>query len=296
MTILLTGKDGQVGWELKSLLPFGAPLVALSRSELNLEDTDGLRGIVRRLAPSIIINAAAYTAVDHAESQEHLAMRINGIAPGVLAEEARRSDALLVHYSTDYVFDGEKQEPYIEDDVPNPLNVYGRTKLEGERAIAASGCRHLILRTSWVYAARGRNFLTTMVRLARERSALRIVDDQVGCPTWARDIAHATVNLLGASLERGTYHVCAQGVSSWYGFASAIFGSGAFERLGIPPPELEAVSSKDYPTLALRPRNSRLNCDRLSRIGIRLPEWQTSVEKCMSDLLPLIGAGNGKST
>jgi dTDP-4-dehydrorhamnose reductase len=287
LTILLIGKDGQVGWELAELLRPRVPLVCLGRSEADLGDIANLRRSVQSVTPSVIINAAAYTAVDHAESQQQLAMQINGVAPAVLAEEAKRSGALLVQYSTDYVFDGEKAQPYVEDDPPNPLNVYGRTKLEGERAIAAAGCRHLILRTSWVYAARRRNFVLAMLRLARERSSLRVVDDQVGAPTWARDIARATEDLLNRFDDLGPggiYHLCAQGFTSWHGLASAIFQSSALKRLAIRMPHLEAISSDQYPTPARRPKNSRLDCTRLANAGVKLPNWRLSLERCLAEL------------
>ena len=196
MKILLTGRNGQVGWELeRALAPLGE-VVATDRSTLDLADPDAIRRVVREVKPEIIVNAAAYTAVDKAESEPELAMRINGFAPGVLAEEAKRLGALLVHYSTDYVFDGEKATPYVEEDEPNPINVYGRTKLAGERAIQASGCRHLILRTSWVYGARGKNFLLAILRKARDAQELRVVADQVGAPTSVELVARSTLAAL----------------------------------------------------------------------------------------------------
>jgi dTDP-4-dehydrorhamnose reductase len=291
--ILLTGANGQVGWELqRSLAPLGE-LAAFDMAHLDLGDVDSVRRCVRELQPQVIVNAAAYTAVDKAESEPGLARALNAVAPGVLAEETKRLDAILVHYSTDYVFDGEKPEPYTEDDAPNPINVYGRTKLEGERAIAASGCRHLTLRTSWVYASRGRNFLLTMVRLAREQRALRVVDDQIGAPTWCREIADATAALLAraelaAPGAHGLYHLCAGGFTSWFGFARAIFASPELVRLGIEPPVVEPIPSGAYPTPARRPRNSRLDCSRLSsRAGVRLPPWDEALGRCMAEMQPL---------
>jgi dTDP-4-dehydrorhamnose reductase len=288
--ILLTGANGQVGWELqRSLAPLGEVL-ALDRSQLDLADPDGLRQRVRAIAPHVIVNAAAYTAVDRAESEPEAARAINAIAPGVLAEEAHRLDAILVHYSTDYVFDGTKPEPYVESDPPNPLSVYGRTKLEGERAIGASGCRHLTLRTSWVYGARGHNFLLTMLRLARERRSLRVVDDQVGAPTWSREIALATAALLarpelalpGAD---GLYHLTAGGTTSWCGFARAIFASPEMARLGVTPPSVEAIPSSEYPVPARRPANSRLDCGRLfSRAGVRPEAWDAALARCLAEM------------
>jgi dTDP-4-dehydrorhamnose reductase len=289
VTILITGAGGQVGWELRrSLAPLGE-VVALDRSQLDLAQPDTLRERVRQLAPQAIVNAAAYTAVDRAESEPDLARAINAIAPGVLAEEALRLGTVLVHYSTDYVFDGTKTSPYVEDDPTSPLSVYGRTKLEGEHAIGASGCRHLTLRTSWVYGARGRNFLLTMLRLARERRQLRIVDDQIGAPTWCRDIAEATANLLAADLAApgadGLYHLTAGGATSWFGFAQAIFASPEMARLGITPPELEPIPTSAYPTPARRPCNSRLDCGRLAReTGVRLPPWEAGLVGALAEV------------
>jgi dTDP-4-dehydrorhamnose reductase len=288
--ILLTGANGQVGWELqRALAPLGE-VIACDRSQLDLADPDTLRQRVRAIAPQTIVNAAAYTAVDRAESEPDLARTINAIAPGVLAEEAQRLDAVLVHYSTDYVFDGTKPEPYTESDAPNPLNVYGRTKLEGERAIGASGCRHLMLRTSWVYGARGNNFVLTLLRLGRERRQLRIVDDQVGAPTWSREIAQATATLLAqpalaAPGADGLYHLTASGATSWFGFAEAIFESREIGRLGIAFPALEAIPTSAYPTAARRPANSRLDCGQLERrAGIRLAPWDVALARALAEL------------
>jgi dTDP-4-dehydrorhamnose reductase len=286
--ILLTGANGQVGGELvRSLAPLGE-VIGLDRSRLDLSQPDALRETVRAIAPDAIVNAAAYTAVDRAESESDRARAINAIAPGVLAEEAQRLDAILVHYSTDYVFDGTKSEPYVETDPTNPLSVYGRTKLEGERAIGASGCRHLTLRTSWVYGARGHNFLLTMLRLARERQHLRVVDDQIGAPTWSREIAQATAALLAqpelaARGAEGLYHLSASGATSWFGFARAIFGSPEMARLGVAPPALEAISTSAYPTPAKRPANSRLDCSLLERrAGVRLAPWDAALRSALA--------------
>ena len=222
--ILLTGKNGQVGWELqRTLAPLGE-VVVLDRRQLDLSDPDQIRERVREISPDLIVNAAAYTAVDRAEAEPEPAMAVNGTAPGLLAEEAKRIGAAIIHYSTDYVFDGAKTTPYTEEDAPNPLNVYGRTKLAGEQAVQAAGVPHLILRTSWVYGMRGKNFLLTILRLAREREELKIVDDQIGAPTWSRTIAEATAQILtsGAwpvSGASGIYHLTASGSTSWYGFA-----------------------------------------------------------------------------
>jgi dTDP-4-dehydrorhamnose reductase len=281
-----------VGWELqRALAPLGE-IVAVDMAHLDLANSDAVRARVRELRPQIIVNAAAYTAVDRAESEPELARAVNAAAPGVLAEEAKRLDAILVHYSTDYVFDGEKAGPYTEDDTPNPLSEYGRSKLDGERGIAASGCRHLTLRTSWVYGTRGRNFLLTMLQAARVRRALRVVDDQIGAPTWCREIADATAALLArpelaAPGSDGLYHLCAGGITSWFGFARAIFASPELRRLGIDPPVAEPIPSSAYPTPARRPRNSRLDCSRLaSRAGLRLAAWNEALARCMAELQP----------
>jgi dTDP-4-dehydrorhamnose reductase len=257
--------------------PLGA-LVALDRDGLDLADHGSIRARTREVRPSVIVNAAAYTAVDRAEGEPDLASAINATAPGILAEEAKRLGALLVHYSTDYVFDGSKPDPYVEDDVPNPLSVYGRTKLEGERAIQASGCRHLILRTSWVYAARGRNFLLTMLRLAAERPELQVVNDQYGAPTWARDIAAATARLL-ADPPTGLFHLVAGGSTTWHGFATEIVrqtGATAIVR---------AIGTADYPMAARRPANSVLDATKLRMAtGVAIPPWEERLRACLAEV------------
>ena len=290
-TILLTGRDGQVGWELqRSLAPLGQ-LVACGRAELDLASPDSIRTRVREVKPDIIVNAAAYTAVDKAESEPALAAAINGVAPGILAEEARRLGALLVHYSTDYVFDGEKSEPYVENDVPNPLNEYGRSKLAGERAIAAAGCAHLIFRTTWVYAPRGKNFLLTILRLARERDELRIVADQVGAPTSAAAIARATARVIEeAGLwprepgpRWGVYHLTAGGKTSWFGFTQSILDRTAFM---VPArPRLIPIPSSEYPTPARRPRCSVLGCEKFrGRFRFDLAPWDQALDEVITEL------------
>jgi len=274
--ILLTGPTGQVGWELAPRLAALGEVVALDRSALDLADAGVLRARVRDVRPDVIVNAAAYTAVDRAESEPELALAINGVAPGVLAEEAKRLGALLVHYSTDYVFDGTKEGAYVEDDATNPLSVYGRTKLDGERAIRASGCRHLILRTSWVYASRGHNFLLTMLRLGAERPELRVVDDQRGAPTWARDIAGATVTLL-AKPPNGLFHLTAAGETTWHGFACEIM------RLAGRKAVVHRIRSNEYPAAARRPANSLLDNHRLrAAAGIVMPAWDESLTRCLA--------------
>jgi dTDP-4-dehydrorhamnose reductase len=276
LKILLTGRNGQVGWELlKALAPLGE-LTALGRAELDLRDAERIREAVRASNPDVIVNAAAYTAVDRAESERDAAFAVNAGAPGTLAAEAKRSGALLVHYSTDYVFDGAKPAPYVEEDEPNPVNAYGASKLAGERAIAASGCRYLILRTSWVYGPRGANFYLTMLRLARERPELRVVDDQVGAPTSSLAIARATAQLLRPGAH-GLYHLSAAGKTSWCGFARAIL-AGA----GLATP-VTAIRTEDYPAPAKRPRNSRLDCSRLrADFGVALAPWEAGLAEVIN--------------
>ncbi len=288
MRILLTGRDGQIGYELqRSLAPLGE-VVALGRKELDLADAAALRAAVVRHEPDVIVNAAAYTAVDQAEKEPELARAINAEAPGILADAARRIGAALVHYSTDYVFDGTKGAPYVEDDPTHPLGVYGATKVAGEHAIAATGVPHLTLRTSWVYATRGRNFLLTVLRLATEREQLRIVDDQVGAPTWAGDIAAATADVLrkwcgSPSMAEitGIYHLSAGGQTTWYEFARAILaeaGARVLEPRPILAREIVAIRTEDYPTPARRPRYSVLDNTKLARtFDVVLADWRTQL-------------------
>lgn len=284
-TILLTGASGQVGWELRrTLAPLGR-VVALSSAELDLADPDAIRRVAREVRPHLIVNPAAYTAVDKAESEPELAMAVNGIAPGVLAEEAKRMHAMLVHYSTDYVFDGSKPGPYRENDPTSPVSSYGRSKLAGEEAIRAAGLPHLIFRTSWVYGARGKNFMRTLLHLAHERDSLKVVDDQIGAPTWSRMIAEATaLALANGDLEAaaGTYHLTCAGSTSWHGFACAIleeyrirFEASGAPQLRLRPHAIEAIASEQYPTPAKRPANSVLDNGRLARtFGLELPDWR----------------------
>ena len=264
MKILLTGRTGQVGSELRAILH---PAVATDHATLDLADPDAIRQAVRAAKPDVIINAAAYTAVDKAESEAELAMRINGAAPGVLAEEAKRAGALLVHYSTDYIFDGTKRAPYLETDTPRPASVYGRTKLEGETRIQASGCRHLTLRTAWVYG-QGSNFVRAILRQAEKNAALRVVSDQIGAPTWARDIARATSDLLKARAE-GTFNVSAAGSSSWYEVALEIL------RLVGRKVDVKPVSTAEYGAKAPRPAYSVLDNGKLRAKGVTpIGDWR----------------------
>jgi dTDP-4-dehydrorhamnose reductase len=268
LRILLTGATGQVGWELRQTLAPLGEVKAFDRFGLDLADVPQLVAAVRALLPELIVNGAAYTSVDKAESERDAAFAINATAPRVLAEEAKRIGAFLVHYSTDYVFDGTKPTPYVEDDAPNPINVYGESKLAGEQAIAKSGCRFLVLRTSWVYGPRGKNFYLTMRRLAAERPELRVVDDQVGAPTSSLAIARATAQLLEKG-ARGLYHMTAAGSTSWCGFARAIL-----RHAGAATP-VAPIRTEDYPTPAKRPRNSRLDCSRLREdTGVALASWE----------------------
>ncbi|MFA7282011.1 MAG: dTDP-4-dehydrorhamnose reductase [Sterolibacterium sp.] len=279
--ILLTGCNGQVGWELqRTLAPLGR-VTALERGALDLADADSIRTVLREVRPHIIVNAAAYTAVDQAENEATLALQVNGIAPGIMAEEAKRLGTLLVHYSTDYVFDGSKSSCYTEQDATNPLSTYGRTKLAGEIAIQSSGCRHLIFRTCWVYGLRGKNFLRTILRLADTRDELRIVADQVGAPTWSRMIAEATASALAAkTATEGLFHLASAGSISWHGFTQAILELTG--QMRVRNPTLTAIPSSDYPQLAVRPLNSRLSCDLLEQTaGLRLPDWHDALKLCL---------------
>jgi len=290
LKILLLGRNGQLGWELEqSLAPLGE-LTALGRAELDLADVPRLAATVRTLQPETIVNAAAYTAVDRAESEREAAFAVNATAPRVLAEEAKRIGALLVHYSTDYVFDGTKAAPYVEDDATNPLNVYGASKLAGERAIAATRCRHLILRTSWVYGPRGSNFMLTMLRLAKERPELRVVDDQVGAPTSSLEIARTTAAVLARAVQppelSGLSHLAAGGETSWCGFARAILAQAGIATPVVP------IRSEEYPTPARRPRNSRLDCSRLREaFGATLARWEDGLAEALAERTRLSRAG-----
>jgi dTDP-4-dehydrorhamnose reductase len=299
--ILVTGKNGQVGFELMRSLAGQGQVIAVGRDEMDLSDPDSIRRTVREIGPDLIVNAAAYTAVDQAESEPELALAVNGIAPGILAEEAKRLGAALIHYSTDYVFDGSKAAPYTEDDEPRPLNVYGRTKFAGERAIQAVDAPHLILRTGWIYGMRGKNFLLTVLRLARERDEISIVDDQVGAPTWSRALAEATSAILtrleygqpgfvdACAGQRGIYNLSAAGQTSWHGFAAAILAHTASQQPGQSAcaldrlPVLKPIPTEQYPLPARRPRYSVLANGKVRQaFGVVMPDWKTSLAECMS--------------
>lgn len=289
--ILVTGKNGQLGWELQRVLASSGQIVTLGTAEMNLADADAVRRTIRNVRPGIIINPAAYTAVDKAETDAELAMAVNGIAPGILAEEAKLLGSVLVHYSTDYVFDGSKATPYSETDVPNPQSIYGSTKYAGEQAIRATGCKHLILRTSWVYGVHGGNFIKTILRLAKERDELRIVADQYGAPTWARDIANATVLALTAWQMTdwddelgGTFHLTAGGRTNWHQYAEEIvrLARQYDAALADKPLVIKPIATHEYPLPAKRPANSVLSNDRIRSVyGIVMPEWQESLAECV---------------
>jgi len=286
MKILICGQHGQVSRELQQRLQGLGELIVLGRDQLDLANAEQIRQQVRAHRPSLIINAAAHTAVDQAESEPDAAFAINAIAPGIFAEEAKALGIPLIHYSTDYVFDGSKPAPYTEADKPNPLGVYGQSKLAGEQAIAAVGGQYLVLRTSWVYSNHGNNFLLTMQRLLQEKPQMRIVADQIGAPTWAGSIANSTLALIerwqaGTAGEWGVYHLTAQGETSWFGFAEAI--GEHLRKQGKACAELEAIPSSAYPTPAQRPLNSRLDCSRLQQQWhVSQPQWQDALRECLA--------------
>ena len=286
MKILLTGAAGQLGRELKrSLAPLG-DVLALDRSQLDLVDPDALRTTLREIKPNLIVNAAAYTAVDKAETEYALADAINARAPGLLAEEAQRLDARLIHYSTDYVFDGRGSQRWQEDSPTGPLGVYGASKLAGERAILASDARALILRTSWVFGLHGANFMRTMLRLAKDRAELGVINAQFGAPTWTRHLADATALLAAKPDATGLYHLTNGGETTWAGYAEAIFTEA--QRLGLlrQRPQVKRIATADYPLPAKRPQNSRLDCSRLaSEHGIALPDWRVALNDCLADAI-----------
>ena len=294
MKTLLFGSGGQVGHELQRTLPMLGEVIAMDQKDADLADLVGLREVLYAHAPEIIVNAAAYTAVDKAESEAEIAFRINAEAVGVMAEYARYTGALLVHYSTDYVFDGQKEGAYIETDVANPLSVYGKSKRAGEEAVQQGGCHHLIFRTSWVYSSHGSNFIKTILRLSKERDALNIVADQIGAPTSAELIADVTALAIAAYrsdiLPEGMYHLTASGETSWYGLASYVveraIAKGA--ELKLDATKIRAITTEDYPTPAKRPKNSRLDNTRLTdRLGFLMPEWEFHVGRVVDQILKM---------
>jgi dTDP-4-dehydrorhamnose reductase len=302
LQIVIVGKNGQISWELQRTLAVLGEVTAVGRPELDITDLNALRSSLRRLAPDLLVNAAAYTAVDRAESELQTAMKINAEAPAVMADEMRGRGGLFVHYSTDFVYDGRKTTAYEETDGPAPLNAYGASKLAGDQAVTAAAGAHLVFRTSWVYASRGRNFLGTVLRLAAAKNPLRIVNDQSGSPTWSRDIAVATSQVVaqlfedgadgskrlraGARERSGIYHMSADGEVTWHGFASAIMDqlvSSGMERAGLP--QVIPISSHEYRAPALRPSNSVLSNEKLKQsFGVRLPDWRYSLARVFEEL------------
>ena len=296
MKILLFGKNGQVGWELqRSLAPLGEVIALGTTSQDYCGDFTDLAGIaetIRAIAPDVIVNAAAHTAVDKAESEPELARTINALAPAVLAKESARLNALMIHYSTDYVFDGSGDKPWLESDQTSPLSIYGATKLEGEQLIQASGCRHLIFRTSWVYGARGGNFAKTMLRLAKERDSLKVIDDQIGAPTGADLLADVTAHAIRTARRNpevsGLYHLVAGGETSWHGYASFVldYARRAGIDLKVATDAVQAVPTSAFPTPAKRPHNSRLNTEKLQNtFDLHLPHWQSGVTRMLTEIL-----------
>ncbi len=293
MKILITGKNGQLGYELAnkfSRTPKAQhEVIALDRHELDLLHPDQIVKTVRAIKPDLILNAAAYTAVDLAEKEADLAVAINGIAPGVLAEEANRLDVPIVHYSTDYVFDGSATRPHIETDPVAPLGIYGKSKLAGEIAVASIARRHLVMRVSWLYGNRRQNFMLTMLRLMRERESLSVVNDQIGSPTWVRLVADTTersldfgLNTASLKITDGLYHVAASGMTSWHGFASAILANTRDPARRVK--NIRAISTLEYPTPAKRPAYSVLNCAKIeAALGFKLPAWDSQLLACIAD-------------
>jgi dTDP-4-dehydrorhamnose reductase len=291
-TILIFGANGQIGWELQRALAPLANVIALTRRDVDIADVDRIAATIASARPDVVVNAAAYTAVDKAESDVDSARAANAVAPGVMAEAAKRCGALLVHYSTDYVFDGSKAAPYVEEDAPHPLSVYGRTKLEGEMNVAASEAQFLTFRTTWVFAARGSNFMRTVLRLARERDTLAVVDDQVGAPTSAELIADVTAHAIRLhrreALTSGLYHLSSTGGTTWWGYARWLVEEAAREGVDmkLKSEGIRAIGSAEYGAAAPRPRNSRLDCSRVTRLlDLRLPDWQTTAARTLREIL-----------
>lgn len=296
MRILLLGIEGQLGTEIQRTAPAGIELVKPRQVDADFTRPDELRALVREVRPGAIFNAAAYTAVDRAEEETALARTINAEAPALLAEEAARLGAAIVHYSTDYVYGGDREEPWTENDAPSPCNAYGITKLAGDLAVLESRARSVVLRTSWIYSSHGQNFVRTMLRLGREREELRIVADQRGCPTWAHDLARATWTLHDHGCEPGgLFHCSGSGVTSWHGFAERIFALARERKLGagLRIGKVTPVATTEYPTPARRPLQSELDCAHIAREhGIRLPEWADSLAACMDELEVAEGQGS----
>jgi dTDP-4-dehydrorhamnose reductase len=285
--VLILGAQGQLGIELQKAFQGAGEIAALGRDQCDLANPQMIRKVMAEFEPALVLNAAAYTAVDRAESEPQLATWVNGIAPGVLAQEARKLGAMLVHYSTDYVFDGSKKRPWVEDDPVNPLNTYGQTKLAGEQEIAEAGGRHLIFRTSWVYSPHGTNFLRTMLRLGEEREQLRVINDQIGAPTSAAALARATRTVIDAGVDDvycGVYHMTCAGKTSWCGFAQEIFRCAAAPE-GKKWPEVIGIRATEYPTPAKRPKNSVMSNAKLqARFGVALPQWQHALAETLSEI------------
>lgn len=293
MTILLLGKNGQVGWELqRALAPLGN-VIALDRNGQDglcgdIGNLDGLRGTIEQIKPDLLVNAAAYTAVDQAQSEPELAATLNHHAPALMAELMKALGGCLIHYSTDYVFDGSGNQPWQETDTTGPLNVYGATKLAGEQAIQASGCAHLIFRTSWVYASRGNNFAKTMLRLGKERETLNVINDQIGAPTGVELIADVTAHALRQWQHQpdisGIYHLAAQGETSWYDYARYVFDWAKSAGLPLALQSVNPIPSEDYPAPAIRPKNSRLDCNKLkTTFNLQLPDWKQGVNRMLQE-------------
>ena len=289
MKILLTGKTGQIGEELNNIVGDLGNLITVDKEQLDLSKPNSIEPVILDIKPDIIINPAAYTAVDKAEKEPDLAMTVNAIAPGLLAKAARKVGAGLIHYSTDYVFDGCSEIPYKEEDPPNPLNVYGKTKLAGEKALAEAGVPFLIIRTGWVYSLHGKNFLRTIKKLAEEKDIIQVIDDQIGAPTWARSVALKTHQILKQCLNKkwletkdpslsGIFHLTCQGKTSWHGFARKVLNiSNASQNI-----KLIAIPTSDYPTPATRPSNSLLNNEKIQKVfGLDMPHWEDALKDCM---------------
>lgn len=283
--ILILGSYGQVGWELRRTLSPLGQIIAHDRDTFDLTSIDFTRRSLQEIKPHVIVNAAAYTAVDKAETDQAACMAINAHAPQLLAEEAKKLNSLLIHYSTDYVFNGSSSHPYKEHDKPNPQNIYAQSKLAGDQAILSSGCPHVILRTSWVYGSRGHNFMLTMLKLAQQKDTLKIVDDQIGAPTWSRLIAESTAQVIARYQgQDGIYNLTSAGKTSWFGFAKAIFDLYSAKK-GLKIPQLISIPSSEYPVPAKRPQNSLLCHEKLQKtFNIRLPDWKDALEMCLEEL------------